>query len=84
MNREINVQTGEETEVPLSEAQIAHIAAYDLDAPDRAWMAEMAAIDAEGMDRFREEMIDSMLAGGLNINPHWLEIHTRKKAKRGT
>ncbi len=81
-----DVTTGKLTETPHNSDELALKAVNDVAGAAAEstvkWEKEMAAIDAEGVDRFREEMIDSMIAGGLTINSFWLDIHTRKKAKR--
>lgn len=51
--------------------------------PMKDWEAEIAAIDAEGMPRHTEIIIDSLIAAGIAITDSvLLDRHTRKKAKR--
>ena len=51
-------------------------------APLRQWQADMQALDAEGVTRVVEDLMDAMIGAGITIAPHLMEIHGRKKAKR--
>ena len=47
------------------------------------WQADMQALDAEGVTRPIEDIIDSMDAEQLaRLDPFLRDVHTRKKAKR--
>lgn len=61
----------------------AYDLAYTAKTNIEQWQADMQALDAEGVTRPIEDIIDSMDAEQLaRLDPFLRDVHTRKKAKR--